>query len=112
MSTERLAGVPIGQFMESPYFPTTQFFYVHEDEGAINEMLVATGTYATELHDEIPVYAHGWWEHDHQLWLDVQKANWDDVILDKAFKKRLQVRWRFFLKRTIILIMFRCNRTT
>ncbi|KIO32791.1 hypothetical protein M407DRAFT_18256, partial [Tulasnella calospora MUT 4182] len=78
------------QFMESPYFPTTQFFYVHEDELAINEMLVAVGNFATELHEEIPVYAHGWWEHDHQLWLDVQKANWDDVILDPDFKQRLQ----------------------
>ncbi|KAG9018836.1 hypothetical protein FRB90_009123 [Tulasnella sp. 427] len=82
--------VYIAQFMESPYFPTTQLFYVHESENAIHELLLAAGTYATELHEEIPVYAHGWWEHDHQLWLDVQKANWDDVILDADFKKRLQ----------------------
>lgn len=77
--------------MENPYAPTTQLFYVHENELFINQMLLAAGTYATELHEEIPVYAHGWWEHDHQLWLDVQKANWDDVILDPEFKKRLQV---------------------
>ncbi|KAG8904720.1 hypothetical protein FRB99_001306 [Tulasnella sp. 403] len=80
----------VAKFREGDFATVEQFFYVHENETAIQALLVAIGTYADELHDQIPVFAHGWWEPDHQLWLDVQKANWDDVILDPDFKKRLQ----------------------
>lgn len=67
-----------------------QYTFVHDEEAACQALILAASTYASELHEEIPVYAHGYWEKDHNLWLDIQKANWDDVILDSDFKKKLQ----------------------
>lgn len=32
----------------------------------------------------------GFWRKDHSLWIELQKASWDDVILDDKFKKALQ----------------------
>ena len=42
------------------------------------------------MHEEVYVFDSGWWQKDHRLWLEIQKANWDDVILEEDFKKRLQ----------------------
>lgn len=68
-----------------------QDFFVHEDEGAIHALLLAYAELAYRLNDEIYVWVQGGWRKDHELWKDVQKASWDDVILDAGFKKRLQV---------------------
>jgi len=78
------------QFTENVYQTIVQHIFVHEDESAIHQLIAALGAFSNDLHEEIPVYAHGYWEKDHQLWLDVQKADWEDVILDASFKKRLQ----------------------
>lgn len=43
-----------------------------------------------ELTEEIFVFSDGYWTKDHDLWLEVQTANWDDVILDEEFKTRLR----------------------
>jgi len=36
------------------------------------------------------VFNQGYWSKDADLWRDVQKADWADVILDDTFKKALQ----------------------
>lgn len=43
-----------------------------------------------ELHEEIWVFNNGFWQKDHSLWVEIQKANWKDIILKKQFKKALQ----------------------
>jgi transitional endoplasmic reticulum ATPase len=52
--------------------------------------LLAAGAWANALHDEIWVFNQGFWQKDHGLWVEVQKADWKDVILKDAFKKALQ----------------------
>lgn len=42
------------------------------------------------MHEEIYVFDGGFWQKDRKLWLEVQNANWDDVILKDEFKKNLQ----------------------
>lgn len=69
-----------------------QYWFVHNDEATISSLLLATAAYAYELHEEILLFAHGYWQKSHELWVDVQKADWKDVILDSAFKKQVQVR--------------------
>ncbi|KAG6831381.1 hypothetical protein H0H92_010983 [Tricholoma furcatifolium] len=54
------------------------------------QLLLAVGGWFTQLHDEIWVYNEGSWQKDHNLWLDVQKGDWKDVILNDNFKKALQ----------------------
>lgn len=51
---------------------------------------MAAGSWYSQLHQEILVYNQGFWNKDHNLWVEVQKANWDDVILKQEFKDRLR----------------------
>ena len=53
-------------------------------------LLLSVGTYLTETHDEIWVFNQGFWDTDANLYREVQKANWDDVILKEEFKGALQ----------------------
>lgn len=52
--------------------------------------LLAAGAWADSLHNEIWVFNQGFWRKDYGLWLEVQKADWKDVILKDEFKKALQ----------------------
>jgi transitional endoplasmic reticulum ATPase len=59
---------------------------LHEGSKSASESLaMATGAYANALHEEILIFT-GYWQKSHELWIDVQKADWGDVILDEAFK--------------------------
>ncbi|KAG5648905.1 hypothetical protein DXG03_000254 [Asterophora parasitica] len=53
-------------------------------------LLLAVGAWSVQLHDEIWVFNEGWWQKDHELWADIQKAEWKDVILKDSFKQALQ----------------------
>lgn len=53
-------------------------------------MLLAAGSWSAELHEEIWVYNQGWWNKDHELWSEVQKADWSDIILEEDFKSSLK----------------------
>ncbi|KAJ7590933.1 P-loop containing nucleoside triphosphate hydrolase protein [Mycena floridula] len=52
--------------------------------------LLTAGIWANQLHNEIWVFNQGFWNKDGALYHEVQKANWDDVILKDDFKKNLQ----------------------
>ena len=68
-----------------------QHFLVHEGpEENARSLILAAGVWGAQLHDEILVYNSGYWRADHGLWLEVQKANWKDVILKEEFKTNLQ----------------------
>lgn len=51
---------------------------------------MTAGVWQDELHDEIWVFDQGFWQKNRQLWIEVQKADWKDVILKDEFKKVLQ----------------------
>jgi len=53
-------------------------------------LLLAVGAWAVQLHNEIWVFNQGYWQKDHRLWAEIQKADWKDVILKDTFKKALQ----------------------
>lgn len=53
-------------------------------------LLLSIGAWSHELHDEIWVFNQGFWNKDHGLWEEIQKADWNDVILKEDFKKALQ----------------------
>ncbi|CDO71396.1 hypothetical protein BN946_scf184908.g154, partial [Trametes cinnabarina] len=52
--------------------------------------LVAAGAWSDQLHEEVLVFDGGFWQKSHGLWLEVQKANWEDVILKDQFKTALK----------------------
>ncbi|CAA7260036.1 unnamed protein product [Cyclocybe aegerita] len=69
----------------------TQYFVLHEGPQEVSRLLLsASGAWSDELHDEIWIFNQGFWQKDHGLWLEVQKADWKDVILKDEFKKALQ----------------------
>lgn len=77
------------QYFEA--YDRVQHFILHDGpEDPIRELILAIGTWAWELHDEIWVFNQGYWQKNHGLWVELQKANWDDVILKESFKESLQ----------------------
>ncbi|KAF9522181.1 P-loop containing nucleoside triphosphate hydrolase protein [Crepidotus variabilis] len=58
--------------------------------GPLREFLLAVGAWSNDIHEEILVFNMGHWSKSKELWTEVQKANWKDVILDTAFKEKLQ----------------------
>jgi hypothetical protein len=54
-----------------------------------DELITAAGNWGQELHDEVLVFDQGFWQKNKELWQNVQKSSWDDVILDKEKKEAL-----------------------
>ena len=98
---------------------TTQQYLIHDgpDEPS-RQLLLAAGIWQNDLHEEIYVFNQGFWNKDHSLWLEVQKARWEDVILKEEFKinikkdvygffdsevlyKSLSIPWKVFALLTI-----------
>ncbi|KAJ7283997.1 ATP-dependent Zn protease [Mycena rebaudengoi] len=72
------------------YSVTTQFFILHEGpEDPSRSLVLNAGIWAQNLHDEIWVFNQGFWQKDHSLWVEIQKADWKDVILKDEFKQAL-----------------------
>lgn len=69
---------------------SVQFLVYNGSETPIRELLVAAGKWSNDLHQEIYVFDGGYWAKNHELWLEVQKADWADVILKEEFKTQLQ----------------------
>ncbi|KAF9006566.1 P-loop containing nucleoside triphosphate hydrolase protein [Cyathus striatus] len=68
-----------------------QNYILHQGpEDYTRHLLMAVGAWADGLHDEIWVFNQGFWSKNHGLWVEVQKADWKDVILKDEFKKALQ----------------------
>lgn len=57
----------------------------------VDELIRDATLWGRELHNEVWVFDQGWWQKSAQLYNAVQKASWDDVILDEDMKKALQV---------------------
>ncbi|PQE25727.1 P-loop containing nucleoside triphosphate hydrolase protein [Rutstroemia sp. NJR-2017a BBW] len=54
-----------------------------------DELLEAATKWAVELHDEVLVFDGGYWQKNKELWDNVQKSRWEDVILEEGKKKAL-----------------------
>jgi AAA+ superfamily predicted ATPase len=55
----------------------------------VDELIRDATKWSMQLHNEVWVFDQGWWQKSAQLYNSVQKANWDDVILDEDMKKAL-----------------------
>jgi transitional endoplasmic reticulum ATPase len=59
--------------------------YILSESGSeepAKDLILTAGIWTNALHDEILVFNNGWWYKDRALWLELQKADWKDVILD------------------------------
>lgn len=54
-----------------------------------DELMAAAGQWAQELHNEVLVFDQGFWQKNKELWQNIQKSEWEDVILDKGKKEAI-----------------------
>jgi transitional endoplasmic reticulum ATPase len=54
-----------------------------------DELIAASTKWGLELHNEILVFDNGMWQKNPELWQNVQKSNWADVILEKEKKEAI-----------------------
>lgn len=54
-----------------------------------NNLIAAASKWLQELHGEVLVFDQGMWQKNKELYDNVQKASWDDVILEKEKKDSL-----------------------
>ncbi|PIB02564.1 putative ATPase [Cercospora beticola] len=57
---------------------------------ATNTLVLEAGNWGNTLHNEIWVFDGGYWQKSAELFNSVQKASWDDVILDPNMKKAIR----------------------
>ncbi|KAI0700787.1 P-loop containing nucleoside triphosphate hydrolase protein [Cytidiella melzeri] len=70
-----------------PSYENTSQYLLHEGPDQPARALIAkAAVYANDLHEEIYVFDNGFWFKSHELWVEAQKANWDDIILKDEFK--------------------------
>lgn len=90
-----LSSCAISEQLTSPKWPvgfgaTTAHFILHEGPPAFTrELLLAAGVWSDQLHQEIWIYNQSW-QKNAGLWHEIQKASWDEVILEDDFKRAIQ----------------------
>ncbi|KAH6719101.1 P-loop containing nucleoside triphosphate hydrolase protein [Leptodontidium sp. 2 PMI_412] len=68
------------------------YILVDESESKVSaqkktdDLLAAAAKWQMELHGEVLVFDQGYWSPNRELWENVQKSNWEDVILEKEKK--------------------------
>lgn len=83
----------------SPFHENIHFLFVLAPQSAqlvqnghhkyTDALLLASGSWTRELHEEIWVYDSSAWLKSKGLWKSVQDASWDDVILHPTMKAKL-----------------------
>jgi transitional endoplasmic reticulum ATPase len=73
------------------YYPVVRNHYILTSNAhKVDELIRDATKWGRELHNEVWVFDQGWWQKSAQLYDSVQKASWDDVILDEDMKKTLR----------------------
>ncbi|KAM0343534.1 hypothetical protein ACHAPU_008429 [Fusarium lateritium] len=65
------------------------YFILTSNLSKAEQLVLATGSWASDLHDEVWVYDQGEFLKDRELWKSAQKSTWDAVILDPEMKNLL-----------------------
>jgi transitional endoplasmic reticulum ATPase len=71
-------------------YPSFMNFYILSTSTHLTDQLVlAAGHWADDLHDEVWVFDGGMWYKSRELYYSVRNASWENVILDEDIKKTL-----------------------
>jgi len=55
----------------------------------VDDLIKTATKWGLELHNEVLVFDQGWWQPNADLWQNVQKSNWEDVILEQDKKEAI-----------------------
>jgi hypothetical protein len=72
-----------------PYGVSTNHYILSAEREHADELLLAAGSWANELHGEVWVYDQGYWQKNADLFRSIMGASWDNVILDADMKKAI-----------------------
>ncbi len=80
--------------MDKNRFSYVLLEYKNSEEKAaaqkISDELIAEATkFMGELHNEVLVFDQGYWQKNKDLWDNIQKSNWEDVILEQEKKEAI-----------------------
>ncbi|EJU03011.1 P-loop containing nucleoside triphosphate hydrolase protein [Dacryopinax primogenitus] len=53
-------------------------------------LILEAGLFQQALHNEIYVYNQGYWHKDVELWYEIQKADWNDIIMKPEYKDEVK----------------------
>ncbi|KAI1117027.1 ATPase [Nemania sp. NC0429] len=73
----------------SPYPAFTNHYILSADRAPVEALLLAAGSWANELHNEVWVFDQGYWQKNSELFSSVMGASWDNVILEDGMKKAI-----------------------
>jgi transitional endoplasmic reticulum ATPase len=59
-------------------------------QGKTDSLVREATKWGNDLHNEVLVYDQGYWQKNRELWENVQKASWEDVILEKDKKEAIK----------------------
>ena len=54
-----------------------------------DELMLAACAWQNSVHNSVLVFDGGYWQYSTELWQSIQKASWEDVILDAKMKKSI-----------------------
>lgn len=54
-----------------------------------DELMLAACRWQNSIHNSVLVFDSGYWQYSTELWRSIQKASWEDVILDADMKKSI-----------------------
>ncbi|KAF6239297.1 hypothetical protein HO173_002559 [Letharia columbiana] len=54
-----------------------------------DELMLAACRWQNSIRKSVLVFDGGYWQYSSELWQSIQKANWEDVILDAEMKKNI-----------------------
>ncbi|WVQ61885.1 uncharacterized protein L199_000018 [Kwoniella botswanensis] len=80
------------------YRQVTQWHIITDEPDAARQFIRSCANYCSSFRDVVWVFEQGSWRPDRGLWESVQKASWEDVVLEDRFKTALQSDYRSFLK--------------
>ncbi|OAL34645.1 hypothetical protein AYO20_06062 [Fonsecaea nubica] len=70
-------------------YPQVRNQYILGDKAAARTLVATIGRWQSVLHDEVWVFNQGYWRKDPLLYRSILKSRWEDVILDREFKRDL-----------------------
>lgn len=78
-----------GRDGQASYPSVTIQYVLTANEHKLDELLKVASMWGSQLHNEVWVFDQGYWQKSAELYNSVQKASWENVILDEDMKKAL-----------------------
>ncbi|WWD17605.1 hypothetical protein CI109_102046 [Kwoniella shandongensis] len=74
----------------------TQWHVIVDDAEEARNLIQTVSAYCSTPRNVIWVFEQGQWRPEHSLWDAVQKASWDDVVIDPELKRQIQQDYQSF----------------